>query len=356
MRDMKIRYAALALLPFALACASSKPAPAPPAPKAPAPEASTAAELAQNGPAVVHHTDIKLNDSSRDRDLDVRVTYPEGAGPFPVIVFSHGAGGVPRTYDGLAHFWATHGFAVLAPGHADPGSPAADPASQSAREPAGDATVEAKIWETRERDLAFVAAATGAVEARVAGLKLDESRVGVGGQSLGALAALLEEGATVDVSKKEKAKSFADPIPKAFLFVSPPGKGQQGLTAASWAGLKRPLMVVTGTRDVGTADQDASWRLDAYQLSPPGDKYALFIEGASHLSLTGISSEPGVPLPVVGGKKTTAEAEVAIFKAVRIATLAFWKAYLKDDARAKAFLQTDALMEDSGNTAQLLRR
>jgi predicted dienelactone hydrolase len=353
MKHLTIRRAAFAVVPFALACATSKPAPPPPAP---APVAPTAAQLSQSGLAVTHDADITLKDSSRNRDLAVRVNYPEGAGPFPVIVFSHGAGGSARTYEALARFWATHGFVVLAPDHADPGAAAKDPASDSLREPAADATPDPKSWETRARDLAFVAAATAAVETRVTALKdkLDPTRVGVGGQSYGAFAAMLVAGAVVDVSKKPK--SFADPIPKAFLLVSPPGKGQQGLTDKSWTSLERPLMVLTGTRDVGAKNQDASWRLDAYQLSPPGGKYAVFIEGASHLSFTGLAAEPSAAPPKSGGKKVSADAEVDIFKDMKIATLAFWDAYLKDDPSAKAFLQTDALMTESGNRAQLLRR
>ena len=116
-------------------------------------------------------------------------------------------------------------------------------------------------------------------------------------------------------------------------------------------------MVVTGTRDPGVKNQDPSWRLDAYQLSPPGGKYALFIEGASHLSFTGLAAEPGATLPRVAGKKPlSADEEVAVFKDLKIATLAFWEAYLKADANSKAFLQSDALMTESGNRAQLLRR
>jgi hypothetical protein len=41
---------------------------------------------------------------------------------------------------------------------------------------------------------------------------------------------------------------------------------------------------------------------------------------------------------------------------VKIASLAFWEAYLKDDANAKAFLASDALITESGGKAQLLRR
>jgi dienelactone hydrolase len=349
---MKIRQIFPAMLVFAAACAS-KPAPAPT--PSPQPTPLPASELARSGLAVALNADVVLSDSSRNHEIPVRVTYPQGSGSFPVIVFSHGAGGSSRTYDALARFWATHGFAVLVLGHADEAAPGASSAVE-VRESAAEASPDPKVWEARVEDVAFVVAATGAIEARVSGLKLDESRIGVGGQSLGAFTAMLLAGATVDVSKKEKAKSFADPLPKAFLLLSPPGKGQQGLTEKSWAAVERPLMVVTGTRDPGVKNQDASWRLDAYQLSAPGDKFAVFLEGASHLTLSGLSAEPGTAAPKVGKKATTADTEVAIFQDVKAATLAFWEAYLKGDAGARAFLAGDGLARESDNRAQLLRR
>jgi len=346
-----LRAAAFALLLGASACAS-KPAPAP---AAPPPAASPAADLARSGLAVVKDADVTLHDSSRNREVSVRVTYPEGAALDPVIVFSPAAGASARSYDPLARFWATRGFAVLVLGRADAGeSPPRD--SDAARESAADASPDPRAWETSVRDLAFVAAATGAIETRVNGLRLDETRLGVGGQSFGAFTAMLLAGTTVDVSKKERAKSFADPLPKAFLLISPSGRGQQGLTENSWGAVERPLMVVTGTRDPGAKNQDASWRLDPYQLSAAGDKFAVFIEGASHVSLTGLSAEPGAVLPKAGKKPTTAEAEVAIFQDVKAATLAFWEAYLNGNAGARAFLAGDGLAQESDNRAQLLRR
>jgi hypothetical protein len=167
---------------------------------------------------------------------------------------------------------------------------------------------------------------------------------------------MLLAGTTVDVSKKERAKSFADSLPKAFLLISPPGRGQQGLTEKSWSAVERPLMVVTGTRDPGARNKDASWRLDPYQLSAAGDKFAVFIEGASHVTLTGLSAEPGAALPKAGRKTSTAEAEVAMFQDVKAATLAFWEAFLKGDAGARAFLAGDGLARESDNRAQVLRR
>ena len=352
MRLVKIRHALPVLLVLAAACAS-KPAPAP-APAAPA--VPPAAELAKSGIDVALTADVVLKDSSRDREIPLRVTYPEGVRPFPVIVFAPGAGATARTYDPLARCWATRGFAVVVLAQADAAG-AKDAAADAAHETAADVSPDPKTWETSVRDVEFVAAATGAIEARVNGLKLDDARIGIGGQSFGAFAAMLLAGATVDVSRKEKAKSFANPLPKAFLLLSPPGKGQQGLTEKSWSAVDRPLMVVTGTKDPGAKNQDASWRLDAYQLSPPGNKFAVFIEGASHLSVTGLAAESGAASTKAAGKKSSApEDEVAIFLDVKAATLAFWEAYLKGDASARAFLAGDGLAKESDNRAQLLRR
>jgi predicted dienelactone hydrolase len=41
------------------------------------------------------------------------------AGQFPVIVFSHGAGGSGQNYFPLTHYWATHGYVIIQPTHND---------------------------------------------------------------------------------------------------------------------------------------------------------------------------------------------------------------------------------------------
>ena len=44
---------------------------------------------------------------------------PDAPGPHPLIVFSHGFGGSSRGYVGLSSYWASHGYVVIAPSHAD---------------------------------------------------------------------------------------------------------------------------------------------------------------------------------------------------------------------------------------------
>ena len=51
------------------------------------------------------------DDAARDREVPVKIYYPaEGAGPLPVIIFSHGLGGNRDGYEYLGRHWAGCGY------------------------------------------------------------------------------------------------------------------------------------------------------------------------------------------------------------------------------------------------------
>ncbi|MDG4823067.1 dienelactone hydrolase family protein [Asanoa sp. WMMD1127] len=60
------------------------------------------------------------------RELPTTVYYPEGAGRFPVVLFSHGLGGRPVDYAPLLRRWAAAGFVVAAPAYPHTSGDAAD--------------------------------------------------------------------------------------------------------------------------------------------------------------------------------------------------------------------------------------
>ena len=50
-------------------------------------------------------------DTTRDRELPVKIYYPQGgAGPLPVIIVSHGLGGSRDGYEYLGRHWASYGY------------------------------------------------------------------------------------------------------------------------------------------------------------------------------------------------------------------------------------------------------
>ena len=55
---------------------------------------------------------LVLHDAARNKDVPLKIYYPEGAGPFPVIVFSHGLYGSKDAY------WASTGASnIHSPSH-----------------------------------------------------------------------------------------------------------------------------------------------------------------------------------------------------------------------------------------------
>ena len=69
--------------------------------------------------AVAHASEVKLIVPDSDRELVVQVAWPTTGGPFPVIVFSHGAFCYPQQYSRITDFWVSHGYVVVLPNHLD---------------------------------------------------------------------------------------------------------------------------------------------------------------------------------------------------------------------------------------------
>lgn len=68
---------------------------------------------------IVTVSEIKLKDEARSKELSLAAIFPEEAGKYPVILFSHSAGSSNDRSLTLPQYWAAHGFVVLVPNHAD---------------------------------------------------------------------------------------------------------------------------------------------------------------------------------------------------------------------------------------------
>jgi Cutinase len=298
--------------------------------------ASSARERGARGPFPVGEGgDVVLRDSARAKDLRVTVSYPEGDGPFPVIVFSHGAGGNGNYAYPITRFWTSHGYVCVHPTHADSLSLAPATTTSGPAE-----------WENRARDLSFVIDSLADLQRSIPALrgKLDLRRIGVAGYSYGGHSAQLLGGAKLE-APGGASRSLADPRPLAFLLLSGPGAGARGLTELSWDDWTRPMMAVTGSRDLIGGERSPMWHLEPALHGPPGDKYALYLEGASHGSFTGRIAE-----------MSSSREEQEIFRWLRVTTLAFWDVYLKGLGEARPRLDPATVTELSGGRAKLTKR
>jgi predicted dienelactone hydrolase len=266
---------------------------------------------------------VVLHDEARNRNIPLKIYYPDAAGPFPVIVFSHGALASKDAYSGLGRYWASFGYVSVHPSHAD------SVADSGFRGNLKAAIGDPRAWEDRPRDVSFVLDALAHVASfapQLAG-KLDLAHVGVAGHSFGAYTASLIGGTTVQVPGKQGPQRFADRRAAAVVMLSPQGEGCMGLTADSWNQLRLPALVMYGSRDFGPNGEPPAWRNEAFLRAPPGDKYDVELEGATHMEFAGSLAGAG-------------DAPDRLFQCVKLETLTFWNAYLRKDPDARRHLVT----------------
>jgi len=297
----------------------------------------------QEGPLAIETVDsLTLKDAARKKDLMCKVYFPKAGGPYPVILFSHGFGGNKDAFGPVGRHWASYGYVVVHPTHADGLGRVERISKADAGERAGPRgrfqgllggiSDPQKIGD-RVADLVLILDSLDQLPDAVRGLKgkIDAKHIGVAGHSFGAYTAMLIGGVTVELGN-EKGKRFADKRVLCILPISGQGTGQQGLTKTSWDALEMPMMTVTGTRDQGVGGQSVEWRKEPYRFSPKGDKFLVVIDGATHFSFGG-----GL------GLRSAAPTEV-----VKLCSTQFWDAYLKDSAAARKYLASDQLVRDSG--------
>jgi predicted dienelactone hydrolase len=311
--------------------------------------------------------DLVLHDSARGKDLHVRIYCPQGRSAFPVIVFSHGAGGGQDVGPELMGYWASHGYIVIAPTHAD--------SIRLRREQGQRASMtgilrefgtDADLRVSRVQDDSFIIdslAQLAQLAPELAG-KIDASHVGVGGHSAGAMTAMLIGGTTEDMAANgaggPETADLRDPRVDCILVLSGQGitRNLSCFDQHSWAPLAIPMMVMTGSLDESTrTGQSSASRCDPYKYAPAGNKFLLFIDGAAHMSFTGKAAgkEGAGRGKLLGGLLGARNLDTvqdfdqqAIFTDVQMSSVAFWDAYLKGDPVARQWLQSDAIANYSG--------
>jgi dienelactone hydrolase len=272
--NIRVLLAGLTLLTAAPAMAQAQTVAAP---------AAAAAEIS------AQHISLPAPDG---RSIDVNVwTAPDERG---VVVYSHGFNGSPNAYHRILSEWAAHGYTVMAPLHVD-----------SLQHPEHDKYDNRQAFSTRLMDLAVVRG--------YARMSHPDKPMIAAGHSFGSLTSLIEGGAVTI------AGPLGDPEIKGVIAFSTAGDLPNLVQPTTWAGLKGPLLLVTGDHDLvpGYVADPADHR-HPYELSPAGDKTLMTFAGGDH--------------QLVG------KADDADFAVIVEATEAFLDAFALNDATAKARL------------------
>lgn len=271
---------------------------------------------------------LTVHDGGRTRDLALRVYLPAGTNAAPVVLFSHGLGGSCENNPYLGRHWAARGYAAVFMQH--PGSDETVWKGQPAGERRGAMRDAASVknFAARVKDVPAVldqlekwnAEAGHALAGR-----LDLKRVGMSGHSFGALTTQAVSG-----QKYPFGLNYTDGRIKAAVAFSP-SSPKRGDPKKVFGEVGIPWLLMTGTKDTSFInDTDVASRLAVFPALPAGDKYELVLEGAEH-SAFGDRALPG-------DKEARNPNH---HRAILALSTAFWDAYLRGDAAAKAWLDGD---------------
>lgn len=276
--------------------------------------------------AAASSIELTARDASRSRDLPLRVYLPAAPGPAPIVLFSHGLGGNRNGSAFLGKHWAARGYAAVFLQH-----PGSDDAVWREAAPGERMDVLGKAGNLenfmhRVKDVPAVldqlAAWQHTAGHPLAG-RLDLERIGMSGHSFGAITTQAVSGQSLRAGDPR----FTDPRIRAALPMSqsPQRLGDPG---EAFGSVKIPWLLMTGTHDTAMiANLTPEMRAKVFPALPPGGKYELILDGAEHSAFT--------ERPLPGEKNGRNPNHHRVILAL---STAFWDAYLKGDAEAKAWL------------------
>jgi predicted dienelactone hydrolase len=307
---------------------------------APASHGGSYVPASSAGPFRVNEWTGEWTDPTRARTIPVRIYFPDGPGPFPVIVFSHGLGGSCDGYRYLGERWASRGYVSVHIQH--PGSDSSLVRSARPFRALIEAARDPKNAIDRPKDVSFALDMLARLENQpgfVLQGKLAMGKVGVGGHSFGAYTALAASGRTLG-NARIGTLDLRDPRIKACVALSAPSKGPSD--CPSYASFAVPCLHMTGTKDMSPiGGTTPAQRRAPYDCIHGADQYLVTFEGGDHMVFSGRL------------RRTPEPTDARFQRLVCEATTAFWDAYLKGDAAAEAWLSKGGFRDEMGSSGTL---
>jgi len=206
-------------------------------------------------------------------ETPLRVYDPPTQECAPLAVISPGAGGTENGYSYLAQGLRDRGYLAVVMGHKESG-PATlrhDIVHEGIHGGLKDMVTDSKLQSDRMLDLA--AALHWAEKQCKHPYKV------LLGHSMGSDTVVFEAGASNKLGVRGEDRF------DAYVALSPSGPGSI-FTADSWKNIRKPVFVLTGTRDKGL-EGSWEWRTAPYDGMPPGCKWLGVIDGATHMNFAG---------------------------------------------------------------------
>lgn len=273
--------------------------------------------------------------NQQHRNVPIRIRFPRNAPPgrLPFVLWSHG-GGLNDNGRQLNETWgrtlAKAGYVVVHMSHRMITQAQGAAVCQEFGVTVLNECLNFSFLSVfQPRDANVVLGALDTIEQTVPALnnRIDRDKIAVAGWSGGSLTAMALAGARFRLSNTFTDVSFTNPLPKAFLALSPQGPDYLGFKTDSWREISRPVLTATGPGDT-TEGEDAPSRLVAFRSMPPGKKYQLYIKHPATIHSTFNLENENFP---------------QFSQWLASYTLAFFDSHLKNKLVAGAFLISNRL-------------
>jgi predicted dienelactone hydrolase len=287
-----------------------------------------------------------LTDTSRSKNIPIKVHYPKENGKYPLIVISHGAGGNRDTHYGLADHLASFGYVVFCLEHIGSNTKSLQSSFRIMK------NLKTMIHNGEEvlgrpKDVSFIIDQAIIFNEKndILKNKIDIENIGVLGHSFGAYTSMAIAGIKPVLDWLEPRKEYKtglapdmrDKRVKACIALSPQGIGTPFFKEESFHSLAIPLMGITGTEDKLLGGISSTSRYNAFEYWPEnGNHIFIWLNQVQHLDFTDNEGKE------TKGIKTKNQKEVQ--KIVRASSLLFFNQHLKNDDEAKQLLSDEGLI------------
>lgn len=274
---------------------------------------------------------IFTDPARQDRKVPFKIYYPadEDMTPVPVIIWSHGLGGSRDGGGFISRFLSSHGYVVVHVQHPGTDSSLWEGKPGHPWDAIRATKIPRKAALSRYQDIPFAldALIAHAKERPEIGARMDFSRIGMSGHSFGAGTTQIMAGQKLGYGRRQYG--LREPRFKCGILYSPvPSYNRKDSPASIYGSISIPLFHMTGTDDTSPVEGfPYTRRMEVFDNSGGPDQHLLILQNGDHMVYNGSRGKLGD-----NPKRETHET------IIKIAALAFWEGWLKDNSLAKDWL------------------
>lgn len=292
-------------------------------------------------------------DEKRGRKLPYKIYYPEGEGlgKVPVIVWSHGYGGNRDGAGFISRFVASHGYVIVHVTHIGSDASLWEGKPGHPWDILRKSPITRAMTVERFADIPFVLDQLPGWMAENAevGAVADLSVLGMSGHSFGAMTAQAMAGQKFPAGDADDHGVMAEFRERRFkagiAYSMVPNRKLHGEAPEKYlyGPISIPMFYMTGTQDDSPLEGFSyDQRVVVYDHTGHAEKYLMVLKDGDHMVYNGTR-----------GKLEENPLRGAHEEIIKMFSLAYWDAYLKDDAAAMAWLKGGAGADYLGGAGEL---